>query len=319
MSVMSSLALLSRDDLAADGVGSTALERLLGTGEVIRLRPGVYVRPAGDTALKPEEWMVARARALAMVSREPPLFSHLTAAALHGLPVHAPSSPKVHVILEPKRPGAAVGVVRHRGEVPADQIVQRHGLRCTGLERTLADITRTTGFATAVCALDAGLRFVAVPEPGMFLPDAAEERRARVREIALKSAHGRARALRSLAFADGRAQLPGESISRIRLSELGFAPPDLQVAIPGPSGRPYFVDFGLDDVGAWGEFDGETKYRDEALRSGLTLDQVLLREKQREDWIRGRTQRPLARGQGAHQRTADALGSRLSAFGIRPR
>lgn len=319
MSVMSSVALLSRDDLAADGVGSTALERLLGTGEVIRLRPGVYVRSERDTELKPEEWMVARARALAMVSHEPPLFSHLTAAALHGLPVHAPSSPKVHVILQPKRPGAAVGVVRHRGEVPADQIVQHHGVRCTDLERTLADIARTTAFETAVCTLDAGLRPVAVPEPGVFRPDAADERRGRVREIALRSAHGRSRALRSLAFADGRAQLPGESISRIRLAQLGFAPPDLQVAIPGPSGRPYFVDFGLDDVRAWGEFDGETKYRDEALRSGLMLDQVLLREKQREDWIRGSTQRPMARWQWTHLRTADALGKRLAAFGIHPR
>lgn len=316
---MSSLVLLSRDDLAADGVGSSALQRMLGTGEVVRLRPGVYVRREVDTALTPEDWMVARARALARVSREPPLFSHLTAAALHGLPVKAPSSPKVHVIPEPKRPGAAVGVVRHRGEVPADQIVQRHGLRCTGIERTLADIARTTGFETAVCALDAGLRPVAVPEAGRFVPDAAEERRARIREIALRSAHGRARALRALTFADGRAQLPGESISRIRLSELGFAAPDLQVAVPGPSGRPYFVDFGLDDVRAWGEFDGETKYRDEALRSGRTLDQVLLREKQREDWIRGSTQRPLARWQWAHLRTAEALGRRLSAFGIRPR
>lgn len=316
---MSGLALLSRDDLAADGVGSSALTRLLGAGAVVRLRPGVYVRPEPGSAPTSEEAIVLRARALAMVSREPPVFSHLTAAALHGLPVYAPSSPKVHVILGPDRPGAATGVVRHRGEVPAEQIVQRHGLRCTGLERTLADIARTMPFETAVCALDAGLRPVAVPEPGAFLPHAADERRDHIRDIALRSAHGRTRALRSLAFADGRAQLPGESISRIRLAELGFAPPDLQVAVPGPSGRPYYVDFGLDDVRAWGEFDGETKYRDEALRSGLTLDEVLLREKQREDWIRGRTQRPMARWQWAHLRTRDALGRRLSTFGIRPR
>ncbi|WP_022880315.1 type IV toxin-antitoxin system AbiEi family antitoxin domain-containing protein [Microbacterium sp. B19] len=315
---MSGYTPLTRDDLAADGVGSSALERLLGTGEVVRLRPGVYLRPERDSAPKPEEWIIARAQALAMVSRERPLFSHLTAAALHGLPVHGPPSPKVHVIVEPRRPGAATGVVRHRGEVPLDQIVERHGLRCTSLDRTLADIARTTAFETAVCALDAGLRLVAAPALGTHLPHAEEEQRERIREISSRSAHGRARALRSIAFADGRAQLPGESISRIRLRELGFAPPDLQVAIPGPSGRDYYVDFGLSDVCAWGEFDGETKYRDDALRSGLTLDQVLLREKQREDWIRGRTQRPLARWQWSHLRTADALGRRLSAFGIRP-
>lgn len=318
LSVMSGLTVLSRDDLAADGVGSSALERLLGTGTIVRLRPGVYVRPGSDAAAKPEEWMVARAQALAKISRRAPLFSHLTAAALHGLPVYAPSSTRVHVILDPDRPGAAADVVRHRGHVPADQIEHRRGLRCTSLERTLSDIARTAAFETAVCALDASLRPIAVPRPGVFLPDAAAEWLERVREIALISAHGRTRALRSLAFADGRAQLPGESISRIRLAELGFAPPDLQVAVPGPAGRPYYVDFGLDDVRAWGEFDGESKYRDEALRSGLSLDEVLLREKQREDWIRGSTQRPMARWQWTHLRTSDTLGRRLSAFGIRP-
>jgi len=169
-----------------------------------------------------------------------------------------------------------------------------------------------------VCALDAGLRSVAAPEPGVFRPSAAEERREHVREITLLSAHGRTRAQRSLTFADGRAQLPGESISRIRLAELGFAAPDLQVAIPGPSGRDCYVDFGLDDARAWGEFDGETKYRDEALRSGLTVEEVLLREKQREDWIRGCTHRPMARWQWTHLRTADTLARRLAAFGIRP-
>ena len=90
------------------------------------------------------------------------------------------------------------------------------------------------------------------------------------------------------------------------------------MAVAGPAGRDYFIDFGLDDVPAWGEFDGEGKYRDKAMRSGLTLEQVLLREKQREDWIRGVTQRPFARWKCEHLRTRDTLGARLASFGIRP-
>lgn len=260
-----------------------------------------------------------RARALALTSREPPLFSHLTAAALHGLPVRAPASPKVHITLSPERPGAQSLVVRHRGDVPVDQQVEVHGIRFTSLERTMADVARTAAFDTAVCALDAALRPVTVPEPGVFDLEAAETLRERVRAITVRSAHGRTRAMRALAFADGRAQLPGESVSRIRLAELGFDRPDLQVAVAGPTGRDYFVDFGLDDVQAWGEFDGEQKYRDEAMRSGLTLEQVLLREKQREDWIRGVTQRRFARWKWEHIRTADTLGARLATFGIHPR
>lgn len=311
--------LLSWEDLRADGVGPAQTGRMVRSGDLVRLRPGVYIRADPDHPPTPEEWIILRARALARTSAEPPLFSHLTAAALHGLPVRAPTSPKVHITLPSERPGAQSLVVRHRGEVPEDQQVQRHGVRFTSLERTMADVARTASFETAVCALDAAFRPVTAPEPGMNDIEAADELRAKVLAIASRSAHGRARALRALAFADGRAHLPGESISRIRLTELGFARIDLQVHVAGPSGQNYYVDFGLDDARAWGEFDGEKKYRDEAMRSGLTLEDVLLQEKQREDWIRGTTQRPFARWKWAHLRSAETLAQRLASFGIRAR
>lgn len=311
--------LFSREELRAAGVGPRQMGRMLGSGELVRLRPGVYLRVDPECPPTPEEWITARARALARMSVEPPLFSHLTAAALHGLPVRAPISPKVHITLPPERPGAQSLVVRHRGEVPDEQQVQRHGIRFTSLERTMADVARTAPFDIAVCTLDAAFRPVTVPKPGVHDIAAAENLREEVLEIVARSAHGRARAIRALTFADGRAQLPGESISRIRLMELGFTRVDLQVQVAGPSGQQYHVDFGLDDVKAWGEFDGEQKYRDEAMRSGLTLEEVLLREKQREDWIRGVTQRPFARWKWAHLRSADTLARRLASFGIRPR
>lgn len=311
--------LLSWEELRADGVGPTQTRRMVRSGDLVRLRPGVYVRIDPAQPPTPEEWIVLRARALARTSAEPPLFSHLTAAALHGLPVRASSSPKVHITLPPERPGAQALVVRHRGEVPDEQQVERHGVRCTSVERTMADVARTASFETAVCALDAAFRPVTAPEPGVNDVDAAAELRATVLEIASRSAHGRARALRALTFADGRAQLPGESVSRIRLTELGFTRIDLQVRVAGPSGRDYYVDFGLDAVKAWGEFDGEQKYRDEAMRSGLALEDVVLREKQREDWIRGTTQRPFARWKWAHLRSAETLAQRLASFGIHPR
>ena len=119
-------------------------------------------------------------------------------------------------------------------------------------------------------------------------------------------------------FADGRAQLPGESVSRLQLVRLGFARPRLQVPVAGPHGQTYWVDFGLDDVDALGEFDGKGKYLDEAMRDGLSLEAVLLEEKKREDWIRGRTQRRFARWSNEHLGTPELLAARLAAFGIRP-
>ncbi|OJU66475.1 MAG: hypothetical protein BGO04_00375 [Microbacterium sp. 70-38] len=79
-----------------------------------------------------------------------------------------------------------------------------------------------------------------------------------------------------------------------------------------------FVDLKLRRPHALIEVDGESKYLDETLRSGRSLEDVLLREKQREDWIRGATGLSLARVGAAHIRTPEVLASRLASFGIRP-
>ena len=312
------VSLLRRGDLADEGVGSHALGSMVASSELRRVRPGVYVRDEDVRMLTPEGRIVVRARALCAVSRVAPVFSHLTAAAILGLPVYGWHAVTLDAILSPERPGAAAGVVRHRGQLAAGDVVGVGDLTCTSLVRTVADIARTAGFTPAVCAVDAALRQVAHPKQGTYLTDRAEAFRETAREVVGRSAHGRTRAQRALAFADGRAQLPGESVSRILLAELGFARPSLQVRVEGPRGEDYFVDIGLDDVNSFGEFDGESKYTDEALRSGRTVEQVLLAEKQREDWIRGRTQRRFARWGWAHIRSARDLGARLISFGIVP-
>ena len=79
----------------------------------------------------------------------------------------------------------------------------------------------------------------------------------------------------------------------LRLSELGFASPSLQVAVAGPRGKTYWLDFGLDESNAWGEFDGKVKYRELAAASGRSSREVVEAEKRREDWIRGTTKQDI--------------------------
>jgi uncharacterized membrane protein len=76
------------------------------------------------------------------------------------------------------------------------------------------------------------------------------------------------------------------------------------------------VDLDIEEVATFVEFDGHGKYLEESLRSGRSLDEVLLAEKRREDWIRGVTQRRFVRVEDAHIGSAEALASRLAAFGI---
>lgn len=283
-----------------------------------RIRPGVYAHRQDWTAASTEGRVIARAHALGLIADDA-VFSHETAAALHGLPLFRPDRTRVHLTVSHARPGSAVGTIRHRGSVPEEEIVEIRGLRCTTLERTVADVVRTAGFESAVVVADAALRARSVPGPGIYDEDEARAFLDAAHDIAHRFAHGRHRADRVLAFADGRAQLPGESISRIRLVELGFRRIRLQAEVPGPHGS-YFVDFALDDPGAraFGEFDGAVKYADAGMLAGRSGAEVLDEEKQREDWIRGTTQRRLARWGWGHIETALVLGRRLAAFGIRP-
>jgi len=262
--------------------------------------------------------VVALGRAIQKSSRVPVVVSHETAAAFHGLALYRPTETHVHTIVPEERPGAMRGIVRHRGAIREGELVEVHGILCTNLVRTLADICRTSPFEQAVVVADATLRRIAHTSPATYDLEAAAEVRRAARTLAALSAHGLTRAERVLRFADGRAQLPGESISRIRLASIGFSRIVLQREVPGPRGRPYYVDFSLDDVPALGEFDGSIKYVDGRMLDGRTTAEVFDREKQREDWIRGATRLPLVRWGWPHIKTADSLSGRLSAFGIHP-
>lgn len=299
----------------ATGYRSSAVDATL-----IRVRPGVFVREDDWRRAQPEAQVVARARALTLASALPPVVSHESAAAVHGLPLFRAHPTHVHISLDDDRPGAPTATIRHRSQLREGEVVEIDGIHVTSLVRTVADVARTAGFEQAVVIADAALRQVAGARPEPEDPTAAAAFRAAVRAIADRSAHGSWRAARVLRFADGRAQLPGESISRIRLVELGFRRIVLQEPVPGPNGSEYWVDFAIGrGADAWlGEFDGRLKYEDAAMLGGRAAGTVLHREKQREDWIRGVRQRPLARWGWSHIASPDALATRLRAFGIHP-
>lgn len=317
--VMAEPALLSIDDLRAYGLSFRHRAREVEAGVLRPVRVGVYALTEEWDAASREERVVASARALHQASGVAPVFSHETAAALHGLPLYAPHPTSVHVTLSDARPGRAASVIRHRGPLDeATEVVTVAGLRCTTLTRTLADMARTATAEQSVTMLDAAFRRLFLISADRYDEDAADAFADELLTIVRGRAHGRTRAAHAIGFADGRAQLPGESVSRLRLAELGFDAPRLQVIVPAPGSGRYIIDFGLDDVGAWGEFDGRMKYQDGRLLVGRTADEVFEDEKRREDWIRGTTGRPVLRWGWPHISSATDLGRRLAAFGVRP-
>lgn len=311
------IALISRRQLDELGWHSRRVRHAVESGDLEVLRRGVYARGAELAAATTEQKIVVRARALTLTSLRPPVFCGPTAAAILGLPVLHDDG-LLHLIASESRSRSGPGVVRHRSIGEDSTVVETDGMLCTSLARTVVDLCRHESRDAALCAADAALRQLAFRPPGTYDAEVAAALCDEMRRIAAITTRGRVRAERVITLADGRAQLPGESISRLRLLDLGFATPSLQVPVPGPRGVTYWIDFGLDDVGAWGEFDGKTKYRELPAAAGQDSWDVLEREKRREDWIRGTTQRRLARWGWHDIRDARTLGRRLTAFGIEP-
>lgn len=91
---------------------------------------------------------------------------------------------------------------------------------------------------------------------------------------------------RVIAFANGLADGPGESRSRVRMARAGIPAPVLQQVVDDRYGR--FVgqvDFWWPHAGVIGEYDGEVKYG-RLFRPGQDPAEVVHREKLREDALR---------------------------------
>lgn len=316
--------LLTRDQLTLAGLSDRGIERELGAKTLVRVRPGSYVTSdVWNPAFAERRHLIAVVATADRLGPQSDAVAVLTSAAvLHELPLWKCRLDRVHLASPRCNGQTRLGVdasARHRITVPPTDIVRIGGIRCSSLARTVADLLRHLDATRGLPVVDAALRSVAWDElRRTYDHDQAESMRSSIAERLPAGARGVRRARMVLALGDGRSASAGESVSRMLLVQLGFAPPRLQVAIPGPFGNDYFVDFGLDDANAWGEYDGTVKYTDPAMRGpGDDLTDVLLHEKQREDWIRGTTQRRYGRWGTAHL-ALGALRTRLASFHIHP-
>lgn len=311
----------TREDLLAEGLSARQIDETGAKATVRRVHRNRYVGTEAWSELWPESRHRLEVYAAAMEMRGGPgVVSHISAAAWWGLPLFRRRPSEVELTVHgPLRAATRSGIRRHLDRLDRSDVQVHEDLRCTSLERTVFDVARIEPPEVALVCLDAALRSVSVK--GREWDAAAHgEWKGRMFERCRAAAgrRGVRRARWMIDLADGRAESPGESVSRLQLVRLGFARPHLQVSVPGPGSRTYWVDFGLEDVHAFGEFDGEGKYMDIAVRGNRSLDEVIYAEKLREDWIRGRSQRRFARWGDEHIGTPELLRRRLAGFGIRP-
>ena len=259
-------------ELAALDVHPRSVSRAIERGELIRVKRGAYCpRGVWDAATDPERH---RFRVSAAAAAHPDVvFSHWSAAVLHGLPLIGPWPSTVHVAADRASGGRSeVGLTRHCRGLRAEEIVDLGTLRATAVERTLADLAVVQPFRFAASPADHALR------AGLTSRDAL------IAHLE-QPFRGRSRALQIAEFADGRAETPGESLSRATIHILGFPIPLLQVR--HINGRHVeFTDFEWPDYVVIGEFDGLGKYLREELSGNRSVAQVVIDEKQREDRLR---------------------------------
>lgn len=164
------------------------------------------------------------------------------------------------------------------------------GIRCTNYARTVFDLARVASMETLLGCADAALAKQA-RQGRIVTPELWEAWRASMNRQ-IEAAGRRARGLRAvrriIELADPRAESVLESVSRLQLIRLGFDV-DLQVPVESPNGGTLYMDFELLGLNIFGECDGDVKYKDPKLRGGRSPEEVVVREKKRDNWVAGRT------------------------------
>jgi hypothetical protein len=254
-------------------------------GDLVAVARGAYVTRQAWAQLGPDSRYRARVKAIAALSPRRLVFSHHSAAALWRLPIIGHWPNQVHVIVGRSGGGrSSPTIARHTVGIPTD-LETIDGLVVATLARTVVDCAKLLEFAPAVAMADAALRRAEHPIDGT--PATSLASCDLVREASsLDLRQSSAKVARVIEFADGAADRPGESLSRVGMLRAGITMPRLQVELFGASGRRYVVDFWWPEFGVIGEFDGKDKYRNPVFLRGRTPEQALLDEKDREDDLR---------------------------------
>lgn len=267
--------MFTRDEALAAGISEKRIDARVRSGEWTALRRSVYI----ETVLLPVEPSLRHAvdvAAAARATQQDVVGSHGSAALVHGLATFAKHDGSVVLSRsrEPRhdRPNGALPapLVSH---VPPHHRVEVLGAPLTTKARTAIDLARNGPALSGIVVLDSALRHE-VPREDL------EE----VLRVA-KGWPGSRRAAELVAFADGRAESPLESVGRWRFHELGFPKPELQIPLYDEAGLMGYPDFLWEEERVIGEADGLLKYRVDGEPERRDRD-ALAREKQREDRFR---------------------------------
>lgn len=261
----------------AHAIASTAARRV----HLRAVEPALHSARSQVARHRSREDHLARLRTFASLRPGRPVFSHWSAAVVHDLPMLAPLPYAIHLLARQETARADRGIVQHarRGIAPVCEV---RGLLVTSVARTVADLAARTSLLGDVVAADAALSDGASGER----PPLAERWDIVNSAETIPDEDSRARALAVAGFADGRAESPLESASRVCMALAGAPPPQLQATVEDLLGFRARLDFVWPEQLIAGEADGASKYRDAAQRRGRTPAEVFADQAGRERLVR---------------------------------
>lgn len=284
-------------------------------GRLVPVTRGVFRRADAVESIperQSDDAFLARVRASQLLAGGEITFAGLAAAAVWQLPMIGVWPERVASMTPPSAGGRSSSRVARSYVGHRSPGVIVDGLRVTGLHRTVVDVGRTCAFDVAVAIADAALH--GQEERGSLRPRLSASLVNLTAELQrLGSAPGVAKCRGVLEFADGRAESPGESLSRVGIRRLHLPAPELQVPFRDRLGLIGVVDFWWPEANLIGEFDGHGKYVREEFTGGRTVAEVVIAEKSREDRLRALGP-AVTRWGWAEARSLPALNAKLAAL-----
>jgi hypothetical protein len=241
----------------------------------VRVRHGAYTFADSWTDLSAEARHQLVTRAVLRTARCRAVVSHTSAVAQFGTPIWDAVGGLVHITRLDGRSGRKeAGVAQHHGWMGVEDVSLVNGVLVTSATRTALDVTTITDTEHSLVMVNGLLH-------AQHTTLAHLERR-------YASMTQWPHSLRTdlvLRLADGRCESAGETRTCYVCWQQGLPVPELQFEIRQGGTLVARLDLAWPELGVWVEFDGKIKYSS-AFRDGDRPEDVVFREKKREDMVR---------------------------------
>ncbi len=264
---------LRRDALAC-GLNDRVLHRLVRDGTLIRMRQGVYALRTSYLAADEKTRHLMLCRAVMRLYADHIVLSHGSAAIASGGPDYGLDLHNVHVTHLDGGGRNKARVVHHQGACRIGDLRRQGGYWITTPARTALDVAGIAGAEAGLVQANHFLHLELTTITELQSVAQAVEFWPRTLPHHLL-----------LHLAEPKVESVGETRSMFLFSGQGLPSPEPQFEIRLPQGEVARVDFAWPELKVIVEFDGAEKYH-RYRKAGETIEQMVMREKRREDLIR---------------------------------